>query len=43
MAMPVWRAGEQTVATRARRLLVVDADGPRGVATGMDFARLVQG
>ena len=41
LAMPVFRVAEQAFATRARRVLGVDADGVRGIATGMDFARLV--
>jgi CBS domain-containing protein len=43
LATPVFRAGEQALATRARRVLAIDASGLRGVLTGMDFARLVQG
>lgn len=39
--MPLFRAAEQLVATRARRLVAVDAASPRGIVTGSDFARLV--
>ena len=41
LAMPAFRAAEQVASTRARRLLVVDGSGVRGVITGIDFARLV--
>jgi CBS domain-containing protein len=41
LAMPMFRAAEQIVATRARRLLAVDGNGTRGVLTGMDFTRLI--
>jgi CBS domain-containing protein len=40
LAMPAFRAAEQAVATRARRILAVDGSGVRGIVTGMDFARL---
>lgn len=36
------RAVAQALATGARWVLTVDADGVRGILTGMDFARLVQ-
>lgn len=42
MATPIWRAAQQTVATRPRRLLTVDGRGVRGVVTSMDFARVVE-
>jgi CBS domain-containing protein len=41
LAMPLFRAAEQVVATRARRLLAVDGAGTRGIVTGMDFVRFV--
>lgn len=41
--IPVRRAVEQALALRARCVLAVDADGIRGILTGMDFARLVAG
>jgi predicted transcriptional regulator len=41
MHMPLFRAAEQLVATRARRLIAVDAEGTRGILSGMDFARCV--
>ena len=41
MATPVFRAAEQALATRARRVIAVDADGMRGILTGTDFARIV--
>jgi CBS domain-containing protein len=43
LAMPAFRAAEQAVATRARRVLAVDGKGARGVLTAMDFARIVKG
>lgn len=43
MATPVFRAAEQAVATRARRVLAVDGAGLRGIVAGLDFARLVEG
>lgn len=41
--IPVHRAVEQALALRARCVLAVDAEGIRGILTGMDFARLVAG
>jgi CBS domain-containing protein len=41
LATPAFRAAEQVIATRARRLLAVDAQGVSGILTGVDFARLV--
>lgn len=43
LAMPIFRAGEQAVATRARRILVLDGAGLAGILSGMDFAQLVRG
>jgi hypothetical protein len=43
LAMPAFRAAEQAVATRARRVVVVDGQAMRGILTGMDFTRLVKG
>jgi predicted transcriptional regulator len=40
MATPLFRAAEQALATRARRVLAVDASGMRGILTGTDFARV---
>jgi len=42
MATPIWRAAQQAIATRPRRLLAVDGAGVRGVVTSMDFARVVE-
>ncbi|HKU43534.1 MAG TPA: CBS domain-containing protein [Polyangiales bacterium] len=41
LAMPAFRVAEQLSATRARLALAVDAQGTRGVVTGIDFARFV--
>lgn len=41
--IPVHRAVEQALALRARCVLAVDAEGIRGILSGMDFARLVAG
>lgn len=41
--VPVHRAVQQALALRARCVLAVDAEGIRGILTGMDFARLVAG
>lgn len=41
LEMPVFRAAEQALATRARCVLAVDASGVRGIVTGMDFAKLL--
>lgn len=41
--IPVHRAVEQALALRARCVLAVDAEGIRGILTGMDVARLVAG
>jgi CBS domain-containing protein len=41
LALPVFRAAEQAIASRARRILAVDGAGVRGILSGMDFARLV--
>lgn len=43
LAMPVFRAAEQAVATRARQVLAIDAKGLRGILGGMDFVGLVKG
>jgi CBS domain-containing protein len=42
LATPAFRAAEQTLASRAHRLLAVDGQKVRGVLTGIDFARLVE-
>lgn len=41
LALPVFRAAEQAIASRARRVLAVDGTSVRGILSGMDFARLV--
>ncbi|HEX7480354.1 MAG TPA: CBS domain-containing protein [Polyangiales bacterium] len=41
MEIPLYRAAEQAVATRARRVLAVDAKSIRGIVTGLDFTRVV--
>jgi CBS domain-containing protein len=41
LAFPVFRAAQQAIASRARRILVVDGAQVRGILSGMDFVRLV--
>jgi len=43
LAMPLYRAAEQAVATGARRVLAVNGKGVRGILSALDFARVVKG
>ena len=43
MGISLARAAEQAVATRARRIVAVDASSLRGIVTAMDFAGAVAG